>query len=82
MSLKTLKGSMEEGKIKFGIRQVLKVHKNKKKKSLKVFVVKDARDETIELLQKNEINFEFLKNKEEISKELGIDFESEVFLVE
>ena len=73
---------MEEGKIKFGIRQVLKAHKNKKKKSLKVFVVKDARDETIELLQKNEINFEFLKNKEEISKELGIDFESEVFLVE
>jgi ribosomal protein L7Ae-like RNA K-turn-binding protein len=82
MSLKELKEANENGKVKLGIKQVLKAFKDKKKKSSKVFVVKDARNETIEILQSKDINFEFLKNKEEVAKELELDFESEVFLVE
>jgi hypothetical protein len=78
MSIKELK----EGKTKYGIREVLKLAKAKKlKKGSKIFVSRDARDETIEQLENAGVEFEVLKNKDFISKELGLDFESEVYLV-
>lgn len=82
MSLTELGASMKVGKLCFGLKQVLKGAKSKKKKQGKVFVAKDARQEIIEVLQKEGINFEFSKTKEEISKELDLDFESEVYLIE
>lgn len=81
MSLKEVKEAMKLDKVSFGIKQVLKVAAEGKKK-LNVYVAKDARNETLDKLQEKNINFEFLKNKKEIAKELEIDFESEVYLVE
>ena len=80
MSLKDLKDAMSEGKVSFGIRQVLKSLKGKKKK--KVFVAKDTREDVLKKLEEREVNFEFLKTKKEISKELELDFESEVFMMD
>jgi ribosomal protein L7Ae-like RNA K-turn-binding protein len=80
MSLKDLKDALKEKKVGFGLKQALKTKKGKKK--VRVFVAKDVRNETLDKLQENNINFEFLKTKKEISKELGLDFESEVFLIE
>jgi ribosomal protein L7Ae-like RNA K-turn-binding protein len=82
MSLKELSENYKLNKLKFGLRSVLKSNKSKKNKSGKIFVAKNARVSTIETLQKNNINFEFSKTKEEISKELNLDFESEIFLIE
>lgn len=82
MSLKDLKEAYDKKKLIFGIKQAIKLSKDKKKKSIKVFVAKDAREETINILSENQVNFEFSKGKKEISKELGIDFFSEVFLIE
>lgn len=82
MSLKELKESAESKKVIFGLKQILKKVKSKKlKKGAKVFVAKDAREEVIQELTKADINFEFLKSKKEISKELGIDFAAEAYLV-
>jgi ribosomal protein L7Ae-like RNA K-turn-binding protein len=80
MSLKDLKDALKEKKVGFGLKQALKTKKDKKK--VRIFVAKDVRNETLDKLQENNINFEFLKTKKEISKELGLDFESEVFLIE
>jgi len=80
MSLKELSEAEKTKKLKFGLKQVLKVVKSKRKYG-KVFVAKDAREETIQKLQKAGVNFEFSKSKGEISNELDLDFESEVFLI-
>ena len=79
MSLKDLKTALEEKKVMFGLKQAIKSKKSKKK--VRVFVAKDAREETFDKLQENDVNFEFLKTKKEISKELDLDFESEVYLI-
>ena len=78
MSVKEIKDAIDEGNVLFGIRQALK--KGKKKS---VFVVKDTRDETIDKLEKAKVGFEVLgrQTKEEVAKELGLDFESEVFSI-
>ena len=78
MSLKELKEAKENKKLVLGIRQILK---NSKDKKVKIYVARDARSETIDKLQEKEINFEFSKTKKEISNELDLDFESEVFLI-
>ncbi|MEM4605766.1 MAG: ribosomal L7Ae/L30e/S12e/Gadd45 family protein [Candidatus Pacearchaeota archaeon] len=80
MSIKEIKEKYLEGKAFFGIRETLK--KYKKKKKVKIFVSKDAREETIKKLKENGINFEFTKKKEEVAKELGLNFQSEVYLLE
>tara|TARA_Y100000310_G_scaffold137104_1_gene136029 strand:- start:2732 stop:2980 length:249 start_codon:yes stop_codon:yes gene_type:complete len=82
MSVNEIKQAIDEGKVLFGIRQALKSGKGKKK--LNVFVVKDIRDETIEKLEKAKVGFEVLGklNKEEVAKELNLDFESEVFSIQ
>ncbi|GEM_PF-503347 len=75
MSLKEIRDAMEKGSVLFGIRQSIK---NAKKLS-GVFIAKDARDETVERLESANIEFVVLKPKAELSKELNLDFESEVF---
>jgi ribosomal protein L7Ae-like RNA K-turn-binding protein len=81
MNLKELKELSDRGKVCFGSRQVFKAFSDKKKKSGKVFVAKDAREDVLQKLQEKNINFEFLKTKKEISEELGLDFKSEIYLV-
>jgi len=83
MSLKDLVKANKKGKLSFGIKQVLRLAKKKKmKKDSSVYVAKDARAETIKKLEDAGVEFEVLKNKIDIAKELGIDFDSEVFLIE
>lgn len=69
---------MEKGNVYFGIRQALK---NSKKKNVQVFVVKDARAETIEKLEEGGLELDFLKGKEDVRKELDLDFYCEVFSI-
>lgn len=83
MSIKELSEAMKEENLSFGIKEVLKAAKAKKvKKTAKIFVAKDARAETISKLEEAGVEFEVLKSKEEISKALGLDFESEVFFIQ
>ena len=82
MSLKELADAHKANKVSFGIKEVLKLAKAKKlKKNSQVFVCKDTREETLQDLEKAGVEFEVLKNKKDISEELGLDFHSEVFLV-
>jgi len=83
MSISEIKGAMEKKKSAFGIKETLKFFKKSKAKSkkAKVFVARDARDEIIKKLENAKIEFEVLKTKNEIAKELGVNFLSEVFLV-
>ena len=77
MSVKEIKEGMENGKVCFGVRQALKLGK----KAKDVFVAKNARDSTIERLEAGGVEFDVLKSKEELAKELNLDFECEVFSV-
>lgn len=77
MSLKEIKEAIEQGKIYFGIRQTLK----HAKKLSNVFIVKDVRDETVEKLDAAGIEFVVLKSKKNLSEELNLDFECEVFSI-
>lgn len=95
MSVKELKEGIEKGKVIFGIKQILKFfsktsakkgkedkeEKKGKKKEERVFLVKDAREETAKKLKEAGIEFSFLKNRTEVAKELNLNFESEVFLL-
>ncbi len=82
MSLRDLSEAMKEDSVCFGVKEVLKAAKTKKlKKTSKVFVARDCRDETIEMLEDAKVEFEVLKTKEEIAKFLSMDFESEVYLI-
>lgn len=75
MSIKEIRESMEKGRVYFGIRQALK----NAKKLKSVFLSKDARDSTAEKLDSANIEFTVLKSKDEMAKELNLDFECEVF---
>jgi ribosomal protein L7Ae-like RNA K-turn-binding protein len=77
MSLKEIKEAIEKESIYFGIRQAIK----HKKEIGSVFISKDARESTVAKLEAAEIEFTVLKSKEEISKNLNLDFESEVFSI-
>lgn len=79
MSLKDIKDAIGKENAIFGLRGALKNAKGKKKG--KVFVVSDARPETVAKLKEKGIEFESLKKKTDVSKELNLDFESEVFLI-
>ena len=82
MSVKDLVEANKKDKISFGIKEVLKLAKAKKlKKDARVFVCRDTREETIAELEKAGVEFEVLKNKADVAHELGIAFESEVFLI-
>ena len=73
MGLNEIRKAMEDGTAHFGIRQAIKG-----KKSAEVFIARDTRDETIEKLEKNGKELSVLKSKEDLARELNLDFESEV----
>lgn len=82
MSLRDLVEADKKGNAFFGIKQVLRLAKAKKlKKTARVFVARDTREETIKQLEDAGVEFEVLKNKVDITREMGIDFDSEVFLI-
>lgn len=75
MSIKEIKEAMEKGNVYFGIRQAIK----HAKKLSDVFIAKDTREETVKKLESAGIEFSVLKLKEDIAKELNLNFECEVF---
>jgi len=75
MSVKELREGIEDKKVLFGIKQALKAGK----KAKNIFIAKDTRDSTVEKLEKAELAFDVLKSKEDLTKELNLDFECEVF---
>ena len=75
MSVKEISEAMEKGNVLFGIKQALKGGKKLKN----VFIAKDTRDSTVEKLESAKIEFDVLKSKAELAKELNLDFECEVF---
>lgn len=77
MSVREITDAIETGNICFGIRQCIKNKKNLKA----VFVVKDVRDETIDLLESEGIEFSVLKSKKDLVKQLDLTFESEVYSI-
>ena len=77
MSIKEIKEGMENGKVCFGVRQALKLGE----KANGVFICKDTRDETVEKLEAKKIEFDVLKSKEDVAKELNPDFECEVYSI-
>ena len=74
MSMKEIKEAMESGSVFFGVRQAMK----NKGKLKNVFIAKDARDETVNKLENAKIEFDVLKSKADMAKELNLDFECEV----
>ncbi len=81
MSIKDIKEAHEQGKVIFGIRQTVKHFDKQKNSKAKVFLAKDAREETIKKLNDAKIVFENTKLKAEVSKELNLDFEAEIYLL-
>ena len=77
MSIKELKEGIDEGRVLFGVKQALK----SKGKLKSVFIAKDTRDATVEKLEGAGIEFDVLKSKEDVAKELNLDFECEVFSI-
>jgi ribosomal protein L7Ae-like RNA K-turn-binding protein len=77
MSVKEIKEAMEENKVVFGVNQALKIGKKLKH----VFIAKDTRDSTVEKLEEAGIEFDVLKSKSDLARELNLDFESEVFSI-
>jgi|TARA_B100002003_G_scaffold237925_1_gene255578 ribosomal protein L7Ae-like RNA K-turn-binding protein len=75
MSVKELREGIEAENVLFGIKQALKLGK----KAKNVFIAKDARDDTVEKLESVGVEFDVLKSKEDLTKELNLDFECEVF---
>ena len=85
MSIKEIKEAMENGDVLIGLRQTLKSINagkgGKRKSKLRVFVAKDARESVLKNLEGVKISFEVLKSKEEMAREIGLDFESEVYSI-
>jgi ribosomal protein L7Ae-like RNA K-turn-binding protein len=81
MSIKEISEAIEKEHIIFGLKETLKTIKKSKGKKLKVFVTSDAREETIKKLQENKIDFLKVKSTVDVTKELSLGFECEVFLV-
>jgi ribosomal protein L7Ae-like RNA K-turn-binding protein len=77
MSLKEIKEAMDKGKVLLGIKECIK----NKKKLKSVFIAKDTREETVNRLENEKIEFVVLKNKEDMAKELNLTFTSEVLSI-
>ncbi|MAG40011.1 hypothetical protein CMI41_03525 [Candidatus Pacearchaeota archaeon] len=77
MSIKEIKEAIDKKKALFGIKQCIK----SKKVLGGVFICKDTRDEVVDMLENAKIEFSVLKDKKEMSKELNLDFLSEVFSI-
>ncbi len=77
MSVREIVEAIKSKKAIFGIKQAIK----HKKDIDSVFICKDTRDETVDKLEEEKIEFVVLKTKKEMAKELNLDFLSEVFSV-
>lgn len=77
MSVKEIKEAMVEDKAVFGIKQALKDAKKVKH----VFIAKDTRDSTVERLEAAGVEFDVLKSKSDLAKELNLDFYAEVISI-
>ncbi len=77
MSIKEIKEGIDSGNVYFGIKQAIKHKKDIKT----VFIAKDTRDETVEKLEDAKIEFIVLKSKADLTKNLNLDFNSEVFSI-
>ncbi len=77
MSIKEISEAIKAKKAIFGIKQCVKHKKNLDS----VFICKDTRDETVDQLENEKIEFSVLKAKKEMAKELNLDFLSEVFSI-
>jgi len=77
MTVREIKEAMEKRRVCFGLRQALKGGKKLKG----VFICKDTRDVTVEKLEAAKVEFDVLKSKEDVAKELNLDFETEVFSI-
>lgn len=75
MSVKELKEGIDEGKVLFGVKQALKLGK----KAKNIFIAKDTRDSAVEKLESAGLEFDVLKSKTDLTKELNLDFECEIF---
>jgi hypothetical protein len=78
MTIKDIKDAMGKKKVIFGLRESLK---NAKGKNPEVYIVTDAREETLKKLKEKGIEAEPLKRKVDVAKELNLNFECEVFLI-
>jgi len=81
MSVKEILEGIKKGNVLFGIKETLRFSKKSKKAKYKVFVVQDAREDTLKKLEENKIDFSKIKNKEDVAKELNLGFECETFLI-
>jgi ribosomal protein L7Ae-like RNA K-turn-binding protein len=79
MAIKDIKEAIEKKNVIFGLRETLKASKGKKK--LNVLVVSDAREETLKKLKEKGIEFETLKKKDDVTKDLNLNFRCGVFLI-
>lgn len=77
MSIKEIKEALEKDKVYFGIKQAIK----HKKEIDSVFITKDTRDDTVKKLEDEDIEFVVLKSKSDMTKNLNLNFESEVFSI-
>ena len=77
MSVKDIREAMSKGFVYFGLKQAIKNFKI----ISNVFVSRDARPETLDKLKASGVDFIVLKPKAEVSRELNLDFESEVFSI-
>ena len=77
MSIKEIAEAINNDNVVFGVKQALKGGKKLKG----VFIAKDTRDETVEKLEAAGIEFDVLKTKAELAKELNLDFLCEVFSI-
>ncbi|MCK4997601.1 hypothetical protein KAS08_04815 [Candidatus Pacearchaeota archaeon] len=78
MSIKEIKEAIEDEKVIYGINQTLK----KGKKLKRIFIAKDSRDSTVEKLDEAELEFDVLKSKSDLAKELNLDFYTEVISIQ
>ena len=72
---------MEKDKVVFGLKEILRNSKKAKSKKARIFVVSDARESTLDALDAGKVEFEKIKNRTDVAKELGLDFECEVFSI-
>jgi len=78
MSIKEIKEAIEDKKVIYGVNQTLKLGK----KLNRVFISKDCRDSTVEKLDAAGIEFDVLKSKADLTKELNLDFFTEVISIQ
>ncbi len=82
MSITDIKEAQKTGNVIFGLKRILKFTQDKKnKKSGRIFISRDTRPEILKELESHGMEFETLKTKTEVSKELGLEFENEVILI-